>query len=109
MLFGHLRVRRFVVIELKAGPFKSEYAGKMNFYLNLVNDQLRHADDTPRIDRILCREARRLVAEYALRDIEKPMAVAEWRVRLTRELPEKVESRLPSIEAIKQEMGDSDV
>lgn len=106
LLFYHLRLRRFVVIELKAGPFLPEYAGKMNFYLNLVDDTLRHPDDAPSIGLILCREGKRLVAEYALRDIDKPMAVAEWRLRLTRELPAELEGGLPSIDEIERELGE---
>ena len=106
LLFYHLRLRRFVVIDLKAGAFKPEYAGKMNFYLNLVDDTLRHPDDAPSIGLILCRDGKRLTAEYALRDIDKPMAVAEWRMRLTRELPAELESGLPTIEEIERELGD---
>lgn len=106
LLFYHLRLRRFVVIELKAGRFLPEHAGKMNFYLNLVDETMRHPDDAPSIGLILCREGKQLVAEYALRDIDKPMAVAEWRLRLTRELPAELEAGLPSIEEIEQELAE---
>jgi predicted nuclease of restriction endonuclease-like (RecB) superfamily len=103
LLFYHLKLRCFVVIDLKVGPFKAEYAGKMNFYLNAVDDRLRHADDQPSIGLILCQEKNRVVAEYALRGIKKAIGVSEY--QLTRALPKKLQSALPSIEQIEAELS----
>lgn len=98
LLFYHLRLRCYVVIDLKVGPFKPEYAGKMNFYCNLVDDQLRHPDDHPTIGLILCQDRKHVVAEYALRGMDKPIGVSEY--QLTRELPSELASTLPAIDAI---------
>ncbi|HRY47800.1 MAG TPA: PDDEXK nuclease domain-containing protein [Candidatus Paceibacterota bacterium] len=103
LLFYHLKLRCFVVIDLKVGPFKAEYAGKMNFYLNAVDDRLRHADDQPSIGLILCQDKNRVVAEYALRGIKKAIGVSEY--QLTRALPKKLQSALPSIEQIEAELS----
>ncbi|MCL6582685.1 MAG: PDDEXK nuclease domain-containing protein [bacterium] len=103
LLFYHLRLRCFVVIELKIGEFKPEYAGKMNFYLSAVDELLRHPDDRPSIGLILCKSQNRLVAEYALRDVSKPMGVATY--RLTGALPADLQDSLPSIEELKKELG----
>ncbi|WP_247454690.1 MULTISPECIES: PDDEXK nuclease domain-containing protein, partial [unclassified Bradyrhizobium] len=73
LLFYHLRLRCFVVIELKIEDFKPEFAGKMNFYLSAVDDQLRHRDDQPTIGIILCKGRNKVIVEYALRDTSKPM------------------------------------
>ncbi len=104
LLFYHLRLRCFVVIELKVGDFKPEHAGKMNFYLSAVDDLLRHPDDRPSIGLILCKSQNRLVVEYALRDMSKPIGVATY--RLTESLPAELRESLPSIEELKREMGD---
>lgn len=104
LLFYHLKLRCFVVIELKRGPFKPEYAGKINFYCNLVDDQLRHDNDHPTIGLLLCQDKNRAIAEYALRGIDKPIGVAEY--QLLRELPETLVSNLPSIDEIEAEFGD---
>ena len=79
LLFYHLRLRSFVVIELKIEGFKPEFAGKMNFYLSAVDDQLRHKDDQPTIGIILCKGRNEVVVEYSLRDTAKPMGVAQYR------------------------------
>jgi len=102
LLFYHLRLRCFVVIDLKKGAFKPEYAGKMNFYLNVVDDQLRHAQDNPSIGLILCQDKNRIVAEYALRDVRKPIGVSEY--QLTRALPKAFKSALPTIREIETEL-----
>ena len=104
LLFYHLKLRAFVVIELKRGPFKPEYAGKMNFYLNVVDDKLKHESDTPSIGLILCQEKNRIVAEYALRGLSAPIGVSEY--ELTRALPEELKSSLPTIEEIEAELKD---
>ena len=80
LLFYHLRLRCFVVIELKIEDFKPEFAGKMNFYLSAVDDQLRHKDDQPTIGIILCKGRNEVIVEYALRDTSKPMGVAQYRL-----------------------------
>lgn len=103
LLFYHLKLRCFVVVDLKKGEFKPEYAGKMNFYCSVVDDQLRHDQDTATIGLILCQTKDKVIAEYALRDIEKPIGVADY--ELTRALPEKLASSLPSIEAIEAELS----
>jgi predicted nuclease of restriction endonuclease-like (RecB) superfamily len=103
LLFYHLKLRCFVVIDLKKGDFKPEYAGKMNFYCNVVDDQLRHKDDQPTIGLILCQTRDRILAEYTLRDINKPIGISEY--ELTRVLPEKLKSSLPTIEEIEAELS----
>lgn len=106
LLFYHLKLRCFVVIDLKVGPFKAEYAGKMNLYLNLVDDTLRHADDHPSIGLILCQDQKRVLAEYALRGMDKPIGVSEY--ELTRALPTELRSALPTIDEIEAELGEED-
>lgn len=105
LLFYHLRLRCFVVVDLKKGPFKAEYVGKMNFYCNVVDDRLRHPTDQPTVGLILCQDKNRLVAEYALQGIHKAIGVSEY--RLTRALPKELKSSLPSIEEIEAELSTS--
>jgi predicted nuclease of restriction endonuclease-like (RecB) superfamily len=102
LLFYHLRLRWFVVIDLKIEEFKPEFAGKMNFYLSAVDDLLRHAGDEPSIGLILCKERNTFVVEYALRDISKPTGMAQY--RLTQSLPEGLQSQLPTNEDLADEM-----
>jgi len=106
LLFYHLQLRSFVVIELKAIDFKPEYAGKLNFYLAAVDDIIRHADDQPSIGLIICRGKKGLVAEYALRDMGKPIGIAEH--RLSHTLPEILEGRWPTVEELEAELGDQE-
>lgn len=103
LLFYHLKLRCYVVVELKATPFKPEYAGQLNFYLSAVDAQVKAPDDQPTIGLLLCKENNRLVAEYALRGIAKPMGVAEY--QLLREVPPPLAPDLPSIEQIEAELG----
>lgn len=103
LLFYHLKLRCYVVIELKTGEFKPEYAGKMNFYLSAVDDLLRHPDDRPSIGIILCKSKNKVIVEYALRDTTKPIGVSSY--RLTRALPEELKSSLPSVEELERELG----
>lgn len=105
LLFYHLKLRCYVVIDLKVEAFKPEFAGKMNFYLSAVDDQLRHRDDQPTLGLLLCQENNRLKVEYALRDVKKPIGVAEWRTRLVDSLPKKLQGSLPSIADIERELG----
>ncbi|HAM34746.1 MAG TPA: DUF1016 domain-containing protein [Elusimicrobia bacterium] len=105
LLFYHLKLRCYVIIELKAGEFKPEYAGKMNFYLSAVDDQMRHPDDKPSIGLILCKSKKRLTAEYALRDIRKPIGIADWQTKLVESLPKDLKGQLPTIEDLEKELG----
>ena len=106
LLFYHLRLRCFVVVDLKMQAFESEFTGKMNFYLSAVDAQMRHPDDTPTIGLLLCKDAKnRLKVEYALRDVKKPIGVAEWQTRLVESLPKKLRGALPSIADIERELN----
>ncbi|MBN1165672.1 MAG: DUF1016 family protein [Methanospirillaceae archaeon] len=100
LLFYHTRLHCYVVIELKAHEFKPECAGKLNFYLSAVDDLIRQEGDNPTIGILLCREKNRAIAEYALRDIQKPIGVSEY--QLTRALSEDLKERLPSVEEIEK-------
>jgi predicted nuclease of restriction endonuclease-like (RecB) superfamily len=102
LLFYHLRLRCYIVIDLKIEEFKPEFAGKMNFYLSAVDDLLRKSEDQPSLGLILCKERNKLVVEYALRDMSKPMGVAEY--RLTQALPERLKSELPTNEDLAAEL-----
>lgn len=106
LLFYHLKLRCFVVIELKSVPFEPEFAGKLNFYLSAVDSQLRHPEDRPSIGLLLCKEKERVVVEYALRDIGKPIGIAEWRTKLVGSLPAELQANLPTIEEIEKELGE---
>src|SRR3954452_21052047 len=99
LLFYHLKLRCYVVIELKATAFKPEYAGKMNFYLSAIDDLLRHPDDKPSIGIILCKTKNRVVAEYALRDISKPVGVSSYITRLVDSLPPEFRGSIPDPKA----------
>ncbi len=106
LLFYHLRLRCFVVVDLKMEPFEPEFAGKMNFYLSVVDDRMRHRDDAPTIGLLLCKDAKnRLKVEYALRDVKKPIGVAAWQTRLVEALPKKLRGSLPTIEELERELN----
>lgn len=94
LVFYHLKLRAFVVFDLKAKRFTPEAAGKMNFYLSAVDDLMRHPDDRPSIGVILCKAKNKVVAEYALRDIEKPLAITTYVTRLVESLPESLKQEL---------------
>jgi hypothetical protein len=102
LLFYHLKLRCYVVIELKAGKFQPEHMGKLNFYLSAVDDLLRHPDDQPSIGLVLCKDREDTVAEYALRGTTQPMAVSQY--ELTKALPESLKDKLPSIEDLEAEL-----
>lgn len=104
LLFYHLRLRAFVVIELKKGKFKPEYAGKLNFYCNVVNDRLKQPADNPTIGLILCQERSRLLAEYSFAGIDKPIGISTY--ELTRALPKEMKSALPTVEEIEAELAE---
>jgi predicted nuclease of restriction endonuclease-like (RecB) superfamily len=103
LLFYHLKLRCYVVVELKAGPFKPEHTGKLGFYLSAVDAQIKHPDDQPTIGLLLCKSKNTVVAEYALRDSNKPIGVAEY--QLVQSLPERLQTNLPSIEEIEAELA----
>ena len=98
LLFYNLNLRCYVVIELKAGDFKPEYAGQLNFYLSAVDGTLKKEEDNPSIGLLLCKSKNNLVAEYSLKDISKPIGVSEYKV--TSSLPNALEEQLPSVEDI---------
>lgn len=102
ILFYHLKLRCYVVIELKTGKFKPEYAGKLNFYLAVVDDLLRHETDAPTIGLILCKDKKEIVAEYALRGMSAPIGVSEF--GFTEALPDELASSLPTVEQIEKEL-----
>ncbi|HNR14351.1 MAG TPA: PDDEXK nuclease domain-containing protein, partial [Thermodesulfobacteriota bacterium] len=104
LLFYHLRLRAFVVIELKKGKFKPEYAGKLNFYCNVVNDRLKQPADQPTIGLMLCQERSRLLAEYSFVGIDKPIGISTY--KLTRALPRELRSALPTVEEIEAELAE---
>lgn len=104
LLFYHLKLHCYVVVELKAGAFKPEHAGKLSFYLSAVDAQMKSEQDAPTIGLLLCKNKNRIVAEYALRDSNKPIGVAEY--QLVASLPAELQTSLPSIEQIERELGD---
>ncbi len=106
LLFYHLKLRCFVVLDLKMEAFKPEFAGKMNFYLTAVDEQMRHANDQPTIGLLLCKEKNRLTVEYALRDMKKPIGVAEWKTRLVESLPKQLRGALPSVEDLERGLAE---
>jgi len=103
LLFYHLYLRCFVVVELKSGKFKPEYAGKLNFYLSAVDTQLKHSQDNPSIGLILCKHKDKIEAEYALRDIQKPIGISEY--QLTTSLPDSFKSQLPTVEQLENQLN----
>ena len=102
LLFYHLRLRCYVVIELKGGKFKPEYLGQLGFYLTAVDAQIKDAQDSPTIGLLLCKSKHKVVAEYALRDNLQPIGVAEY--QLVESLPAELQTSLPSIEQIEREL-----
>lgn len=105
LLFYHLKLRCYVVIELKGGKFKPEHLGQLSFYLTAVDEQVKHPQDNPTIGLLLCKSKNKVVAEYALRQNTQPLGVAEY--KLIESLPPELATDLPSIEQIEQElMGD---
>lgn len=104
LLFYHTRLHCHVVIELKVTDFEPEHAGKLNFYIKAVDEQIRQQGDSPTIGILLCKNKDKTVVEYALSDIQKPLGVTEY--QLTKALPKNLQSSLPSIEQIEKELGD---
>ena len=100
LLFYNLNLRCYVVIELKTGDFKPEYAGQLNFYLSAVDAQLKKDTDNPTIGLLLCKNKNNLVAEYSLKDMSKPMGISEYKISSV--LPEELSQQLPSVEDIQK-------
>ena len=105
LLFYHLKLRCYVVVELKAVPFDPAFTGKLNLYLSAVDDLLRHEDDKPSIGLLLCKSKDQVVVEYALDGYARPMGVAQWQTQITENLPEDLRGSLPSIEQIEAELS----
>lgn len=103
LLFYHLKLRCFIVIDLKAKAFEPEFAGKMNFYLAAVDHLLRHPDDRPSIGLIICKTKEQIVAEYALRNTTTPIGISEY--KLSESLPADLKGSLPTIEELESELG----
>lgn len=102
MLFYNIKLRSFIVVELKSDKFKPEHAGKMSFYLSVVDDFLKHPSDNPSIGLILCKTKNEVVAEYTLRDVSKAIGLSEY--KLTESLPENLKINLPTIEELEAEL-----
>jgi hypothetical protein len=103
LLFYHTQLHCYVVIELKTGRFMPEHAGKLNFYLAAIDDLMRTKDvDQPSIGILLCRDKNRVIAEYALRDMTTPMAVATY--RLASQIPDGLTGKIPTVEELEDAM-----
>ncbi|MFB2967425.1 YhcG family protein [Aerosakkonema sp. BLCC-F183] len=107
LLFYHLRLRCFVVIDLKIEAFKPEFSGKMSFYVSAVDDLLKHRDDMPTIGIILCKNKKQKIVEYALRDMNKPIGVSTYQLREA--LPERLQGSLPTVEQLEAELEAADM
>jgi hypothetical protein len=106
LLFYHLKLRAYVVVELKVKDFIPEYAGKLSFYLSAANDILRHPSDNPTIGLMICKNKNSIIAEYALKNINQPIGISEY--QLTKIFPEEFTSSLPTIEEIENELKGMD-
>ncbi|MCK5163078.1 MAG: DUF1016 family protein [Desulfobacula sp.] len=108
LLFYHLKLRCYVVVELKAGKFQAGFVSQLNMYMNIVDDLLRHPDDKKTIGLLLVKEKSQTLAKYALQGYTNPIGVAKWEKQITDSLPEELKSSLPTIEEIEQELGRQD-
>jgi len=106
LLFYNFKLRRFVVVELKAGKFDPGYLGQLGMYMSAVDDLLAHAEDQPTIGLLLCKSKNNVVAGYALRGYKSPIGVSEWKTEIVNSLPEEFASSLPSIEALEAELSE---
>jgi len=105
LLFYHLKLRCYVIVELKATAFDPAFVGQLNLYLSAADDLLRHPDDKPTIGLLLCRSKNKIVAEYALRDFNKPIGVAQWETLIVEKLPQEFSDSLPTVEELETELG----
>jgi len=106
LLFYHLKLRSFIVVELKAKAFTPKDVGQMNFYLSVIDDLLRQSGDNPTMGLLLCKTKDKVIAEYALRDIHKPIGISEYKTKIIESLPENLKGSLPTIEEIEEELSD---
>ncbi|MBF5058736.1 PDDEXK nuclease domain-containing protein [Candidatus Neptunochlamydia vexilliferae] len=106
LLFYHLKLRRYIVIEIKAREFNPRDVSQTNFYLSAVDDQLRHPEDRPSIGMIFCQTKKNITVEYALRDFNKPIGVAHYEVGLIEEIETELKRNLPTIEELEAELED---
>ena len=104
LLFYHLKLRCYVVIELKIGEFEPEYVSKLNMYMNAVDDILRHDDDKKTIGLLLVKSKNQTVVEYSLAGNKNPIGIASWEKEVKRHLPKNLKSSLPSVEEIEKEL-----
>ncbi|MBU0701020.1 DUF1016 family protein [bacterium] len=104
LLFYHLKLRCYVVVELKAVPFDPGFVGTLNIYLSAVDDLLRHSDDKPTIGLLLCQSKNKVVVEYALRGFQKPIGVADWETAFVNSLPKELKGSLPTVAEIEAEL-----
>ena len=104
LLFYNYRLHRFLVVELKAGDFKPEHAGQLNFYITLVDERIKSVEDKPTLGLLLCKQQHRVVAEYALRGMTQPIGVAEYKLQL----PDDIARYLPTVEQIEAELAEDD-
>lgn len=104
LLFYHLKLRCYIVVELKANSFKPEYAGQLNFYLSAVDSNIKQEEDNPTIGLLLCKKHNRIVAEYSLRNVNNPIGISEY--QLVESLPKELKTSLPTIEEIEKELKD---
>lgn len=107
LLFYHVKLSCFVVVELKAKAFKPEDAGQLNFYLSAVDDMMKRPTDNPTIGILLCKDRNKVIAEYAFRGIDRPMGVVEYETMLTKAIPEELKSSLPTVKEIEAELSGS--
>jgi len=106
LLFYHLELRCYVVVELKAGVFKPEHAGKLNFYLSAVDSLVKRKEDNPTIGILLCKKKDRVEAEFALRDINKPIGISDY--LLTKAVPQEIMTKLPTVEQLENELSETE-
>ena len=104
LLFYHLKLRCFIVIDLKMGKFEPAYSGQINFYVNAVDDLLRHPDDQPTIGLVLCKSKENTIVEYSLRGINTPIGVSTHSIE---QLPEQLQESLPTVERLQQELNEA--
>ena len=105
LLFYHLQLRRYVVVELKADKFQPEHLGQLGFYMTAIDDTYRHETDGPTIGLLLCKTKNQAVAEYALRDNTQPLGIAQY--QLLESLPDQFQTALPTTEQIERELGEA--
>lgn len=102
LLFYHIKLKRYVVIELKAGTFQPEFAGKLNFYVTAIDKQMRDENDKATIGLLICKDKDEIIAEYSITDLHKPLGISSY--ELKKALPKKFKSKLPSIEEIEEQL-----